>query len=518
MQKRKMLMIYCLILTAVLLLTTACNGVSVQRGSETDQTTESASGKATDSSSKSEETKAKEPAIITSLHSEVTMPTENNSIIQEVRKITGIDWRPTLVGTAEYSAKLNSMIAAGTLPDIFSFSLVDGRKYVENNMLTPIKDLLTTYGQDILKDRGDTIYEGLNNKDNVWGVPTTASFSAILSVRADWLKKLGLEVPTDLDSFYEVAKAFTKNDPDGDGVNNTIGFGIGLAHGGGRNPIFNAYGVTLSGVMVDGVLTTHIKHPNYLDVIRYYRKLYSEGLMEPDFATIPTTTLYDRLWNGTYGFFDHAPTGQAINWVSRYKENPKRELEWVILKGPEGHGGTAQPRSSSYYGIAASCKEPEEAMKLCNFFTTPEGFKLLYLGVEGKHYKWVDKENGKFEYIPPYDDAAVHRTDGGFIYSSYFTPTFKNNPIVATYNETARKGIEIGSANWVKDYYIFDRPEVEKELGVTLSDIEKEAFANLIVTTNDLETEYKKYVDRWMKEGGSIWEEQATEIWKRENR
>ncbi len=46
--------------------------------------------------------------------------------------------------------------------------------------------------------------------------------------------KLGLEAPTTLDEFMEVAKAFTFNDPDGNGKDDTYGYcafidGSGLA-------------------------------------------------------------------------------------------------------------------------------------------------------------------------------------------------------------------------------------------------------------------------------------------------
>ena len=36
---------------------------------------------------------------------------------------------------------------------------------------------------------------------------------------------LGLDVPTTMDELYEVAKQFTENDPDGNGVDDTVGFG-----------------------------------------------------------------------------------------------------------------------------------------------------------------------------------------------------------------------------------------------------------------------------------------------------
>ena len=44
-------------------------------------------------------------------------------------------------------------------------------------------------------------------------------------IRKDWLDKLGLKVPKTTDEFFEVMKAFTFKDPDGNGKNDTYGLG-----------------------------------------------------------------------------------------------------------------------------------------------------------------------------------------------------------------------------------------------------------------------------------------------------
>lgn len=43
-------------------------------------------------------------------------------------------------------------------------------------------------------------------------------------IRQDWLDNLGLEAPTNMDEFEAVIKAFTEDDPDGNGKNDTYGF------------------------------------------------------------------------------------------------------------------------------------------------------------------------------------------------------------------------------------------------------------------------------------------------------
>ena len=44
-----------------------------------------------------------------------------------------------------------------------------------------------------------------------------------VTIRKDWLENLGLEEPKTIDEFYNVLKAFTKDDPDGNGKDDTYG-------------------------------------------------------------------------------------------------------------------------------------------------------------------------------------------------------------------------------------------------------------------------------------------------------
>ena len=45
-------------------------------------------------------------------------------------------------------------------------------------------------------------------------------------VRADWLKKLNLDVPKTTEDLYKVAKAFAEQDPDGNGKKDTYGMAL----------------------------------------------------------------------------------------------------------------------------------------------------------------------------------------------------------------------------------------------------------------------------------------------------
>ena len=85
-----------------------------------------------------------------------------------------------------------------------------------------------------------------------YGLASTGSIAKNegLLIRKDWLDKLGLKVPTTTDELMAVMKAFTFNDPDGNGKADTYGYGAFIeitnyeADLGRRfEPILGAFGV-----------------------------------------------------------------------------------------------------------------------------------------------------------------------------------------------------------------------------------------------------------------------------------
>ncbi len=85
-----------------------------------------------------------------------------------------------------------------------------------------------------------------------------------------------------------------------------------------------------------------------------------------------------------------------------------------------------------------------------------------------------------------------------------------------TMNPQTRAALQMGLDNTIEDAFIFATPPIQRDLGTTLQDIEYEALATLIATEGDLEAEYQRFVDRWLREGGASWQEQATVIYQRE--
>ncbi len=455
------------------------------------------------------------PAITMMMYGDNT-PTEDNSVIRALEEKLGIDLTVIYVPLADYTAKLNTLVAARTLPDLF---LINGTNMVvedfrDQGMLLKLDDLLNTKGPDILKEIGPIIKNSpVNQKDGVYAVfPASLDYASNFAVRTDWLSKLNLKMPTNLDELYDVLKAFTTGDPDGNGQNDTVGYVGSMANMRTFEHIFGAYGICVDKpyLMEDGTVTTYMKAPLYLDAIKYLRKLYQDGILDPDFATIPLMSAFEKLWTGHTGVFDFQAVGTTNNWMpGRYTENPPPTFDFTILAGPGGKGGPIKmyPRYTFDYAISSTSKNPEKAMELLNYLFSEEGDELTYLGVEGLHYEWVDKAAGKFKKLDPYTDAATHRADGGYVYNSFFPA---NNTEVRTLNEQTRKAQELARANGVDYPKIIKTLKADSENGAALKEITMEAFAQLIVTTGDVDAEYAAFVARWEEEGGLDYEAEAT--------
>lgn len=491
----------------------ACSG---KNDSASGDTSSPAGGSAQPSASAAASAKPKTPSTITILMSKGTNFPEDNAVIQEIRKRTETNVQVIAVDGPEYDNKLNTMLASGSPPDIFvSTSKAKIKDLVDNKVILPLDDLLAKYGQSLMDNKGKYLKGAGYIGGKTYAIPSAYVLGNGLAFRKDWLDKLNLKVPTTLDEEYDVLKAFATKDPDGNGKNDTIPLGLITAADQTFDHVFAAYGVPMKiGVLVDGKVTPWSLAPGYLDAVKYFNKLYKEGLIEPDFATVPNLQEFDKLWNGKMGAFQFNPPGTTQNWLTRYVENPKPTFVYTTIKGPNGVGGNTrfvQEDKGPWTHISSKTKDPEAAMRVLNFLNSEEGDRLTWAGIEGKHYTMKD---GKFEWIKPYDDAVQLRNEGGFAYNGISQRL--NGMEISLMNDITRKAIDLSVNNPIPDAYIFGVPDIERDKKKVLDDMELEFRTKAIVAKTDIDKMYDDYKKKYLAEGGSAWIEQATAIYNKE--
>ncbi|MEU0934149.1 sugar ABC transporter substrate-binding protein [Embleya sp. NPDC005971] len=125
----------------------------------------------------------------------------------------------------DFETKLQQRAAQKKLPDIVmndvtQIGTMHSQGLLREIDLGKIKDSKQIAGQGLASGKS------LDGKQ--YGLPISAQASALL-IRKDWREKLKLDVPRTWDDFAAMATAFTTQDPDGDGKNNTAGLAAPLS-------------------------------------------------------------------------------------------------------------------------------------------------------------------------------------------------------------------------------------------------------------------------------------------------
>ena len=128
-------------------------------------------------------------------------------------------------GNNDYQNKCNMLIASNDIPDLIQindYSILTNM--VELGLIIPLDELVQEYGQELLVIRPEECWEPFIFDGKLYSLPNQYRTDGIIGcIREDWLKKLNLEMPTTIEEFENVIRAFTEQDPDGNGANDTYG-------------------------------------------------------------------------------------------------------------------------------------------------------------------------------------------------------------------------------------------------------------------------------------------------------
>ncbi|MYW06176.1 sugar ABC transporter substrate-binding protein [Streptomyces sp. SID3343] len=125
----------------------------------------------------------------------------------------------------DFETKLQQRAAQKKLPDIVMNDATQIGTMHSQGLLREI-DLGKIKDSNQISGQGLASGKSLDGKQ--YGLPISAQASALL-IRKDWREKLKLDVPRTWDDFAAMAAAFTTQDPDGDGKNNTAGLAASLS-------------------------------------------------------------------------------------------------------------------------------------------------------------------------------------------------------------------------------------------------------------------------------------------------
>lgn len=224
-------------------------------------------------------------------------------------------------------------------------------------------------------------------------------------IRKDWLDRLGLEVPKTTEEYLNVMRAFTFNDPDGNGKNDTYGFGAFLEinpreEGLGRrlDPFFGAFGVAGTWNMSKDNFGLNIRKPAYYDALAFVKQLVDERLIDPNWLSYRKDDFRAAWKQGRFGIMREQ--NGALAMEANYKPFDMNfpDGQWMVIDPPMGPEGKSSVGvySVTYRITAISAKAAKEGKKeaiarLFEWMSSDEGYYLLGWGVEGVNYTF-DKD------------------------------------------------------------------------------------------------------------------------------
>ncbi len=140
---------------------------------------------------------------------------------------------------------------------------------------------------------------------HIWAIPSSLTYTMkTRSFRTDWLKQLGLQTPTDLDSLKNYAQAFVNSGIEGTAICGDADLSWAL-------DIFNAFGVRIdssgqfgyaydpeSGTYIDGFL-----QPRAAEALQYLRDLYQIKAIDQNLFNQAADEVSQALDNGQYGSY-----------------------------------------------------------------------------------------------------------------------------------------------------------------------------------------------------------------------
>lgn len=251
--------------------------------------------------------------------------------------------------------KINTLIATGDIPDLLCVNSAQLKMLSNSGLIRD--DLYDVY----MANAGEgmrTIIEGVGGDAAIPSATYDGKMMAIpilntspgeevpvLWLRTDWMQKLGLEDPQNWDDLYKIIDAFVHQDPDGNGVDDTIGltFSKDLWNSNFQmDGLFNVFGSypkknfwvddpNEEGKVIFGAFADETRAA--LEVVS---KMYADGLIDAEFAVNDNSAAVQQVASGKCGVVIGAVWDTNSVLYTSNDEDPNADWHALPMVGLDG--------------------------------------------------------------------------------------------------------------------------------------------------------------------------------------
>lgn len=329
---------------------------------------------------------------------------------KELAKRTNITLDIQLLPSSDTAQKFNVIMASGNLPDLVDWtSMNDVTKYGTEGAFIPLEKYISQC-PNIKKVLTDPPIENLPFQQSILGYITSSdghiyslpfinpssTIGAVFAIRTDWLTKVGDTVPTTTDELEKVLLDFKNKDPNGNGQADEIPYVVDSSHWNALFPLINAFGAHMDLYLNSKTDTIQYgpMEDAYKDGLTYLNKLYSEGLIDTNYASATSATWIAQMTGSIGGMtFTWPGSGLSIaNTKLQAADSGALLASMLPVKGPNGYCFKDTKTSGSLCNLRMSItknnKYPLETMKMIDYLFSDAGYLLVNYGIEEPTTPW----------------------------------------------------------------------------------------------------------------------------------
>ena len=332
-------------------------------------------------------------------------PEDGDTVHQKLEEITGKQIDLTWVPNADYEEKTNITLAGSDLPHAM---VIQGKTpgFVKNanaGAFWELSEYLDEYPN--LVAESPEIEHNASVNGEIFGIYRARdAMRTSVILRKDWLEAVGMETPRTVEDLYEVAKAFTEQDPDGDGKDDTYGLIVPKWPGtiNSNSPydvIATWFGAGNAWTESGGELVPNFTTEEFIEANKYIKRFVDEGLINADYATMDSAAWNDPFFNGEGGIIVDVHSRAAV-LINLFKEQDPETFDQFVdisgnLEGPSGElFAHPTPGFSGFIAIPKATVTTEEqlhqVLSFLNDLNSPEAAVLINNGIEGVNFELED--------------------------------------------------------------------------------------------------------------------------------
>ncbi len=280
----------------------------------------------------------------------------------------------------QYLQKMNVTLASGDLPDMIPVNAIQLKQLAESDQIEDMTELYEKYAspltKDVLSQEGKSPFDAATFNGKLMAIPQvdpSIERSMFIWIRTDWLDKLGLQPPKTMSDVLSISKAFTEDDPDGNGQKDTYGLGMTKGLWGGAMGLegFMAGYKAYPNIWIEnesGQLEFGSIQPEVKKALQVIQDMVKQGQIDKEFGTKDGGKVAEQIASSNIGM-EYGEQWNSI-WPLQLSKDNDKNASWRAFPIVSENGETPKvPQKFSttkFIAVRKGTEHPEAVIKLFN--------------------------------------------------------------------------------------------------------------------------------------------------------